>query len=87
LLQSPLHNITFFSRILLGLFSLLFCATSWGQTSANKPHIAVLNREGVTEMQAATLSDRLRGHLVNTRTFVVLDRANMEAVLNEHGFQ
>lgn len=72
------------------LLVLLSCAASWGQTPANKPHVAVLNlegREGVAETQAATLSDRLRGHLVNTRAFVVLDRANMEAVLSEHGFQ
>lgn len=72
------------------LFVLLSCAASWGQTSATKPHVAVLNlegREGVAETQAATLSDRLRGHLVNTRAFIVLDRANMETVLSEHGFQ
>ncbi|NUO84005.1 hypothetical protein HUU05_28355, partial [candidate division KSB1 bacterium] len=83
-----MHKITALSRVLFGL--LLLCAASWGQTSATKPHIAVLNlegREGVAETQAATLSDRLRGHLVNTRAFVVLDRANMEAVLSEHGFQ
>lgn len=85
-----MHNFKNLSRVLLGLLLLALCATSWGQTSANKPHIAVLNlegREGVAETQAATLSDRLRGHLVNTRAFVVLDRANMEAVLSEHGFQ
>lgn len=83
-------KLTFISRYLLGMLLLSLSAMSWGQTSANKPHIAVLNlegREGVAETQAATLSDRLRGQLVNTRAFVVLDRANMEAVLSEHGFQ
>lgn len=83
-------KLTFISRYLLGMLLLSLSAMSWGQTSANKPHVAVLNlegREGVAETQAATLSDRLRGHLVNTRAFIVLDRANMEAVLSEHGFQ
>ncbi|MEK7728975.1 MAG: CsgG/HfaB family protein, partial [candidate division KSB1 bacterium] len=85
-----MHNFKNLSRVLLGLLLLSLCALSWAQSSNNKPHVAVLNlegREGVAETQAATLSDRLRGHLVNTRAFVVLDRANMEAVLSEHGFQ
>jgi TolB-like protein len=69
---------------------LLFCSHSFGQqTSSVNPHIAVLNLEerGISEDEAATLTDRLRGHLVNTRAFVVLDRNNMETTMRELGLQ
>lgn len=54
-----------------------------------KPHIAVLNLESrdISENEAATLSDQLRGHLVNLNAFIVLDRSTMEALLQEQGFQ
>lgn len=54
-----------------------------------KPHIAVLNLESrdISESEAATLSDQLRGHLVNLNAFIVLDRSTMEGILQEQSFQ
>jgi hypothetical protein len=54
-----------------------------------KPHIAILNLEGraISENEAATLTDQLRGHLVNAGTFIVLERGKMENILREQGFQ
>jgi hypothetical protein len=75
---------------LIVLFLLSFCIRSLGQqASPSRAHIAVLNLEGrgISEDEAATLSDRLRGHLVNTAAFVVLDRGKMESILKEQGFQ
>lgn len=75
---------------LIALLIVSFSVKIFGQPAASsKPHIAVLNLEGrgISEDEAATLSDRLRGHLVNTRVFVVLDRGKMENILKEQGFQ
>jgi TolB-like protein len=54
-----------------------------------KPHVAVLNLEGreISENEAATLTDQLRGHLVNAGAFIVLERGKMENILREQGFQ
>ncbi len=54
-----------------------------------KPHIAILNLEGrgISADETATLTDRLRGHLVNTGVFIVVDRDKTEAALQEIGFQ
>ena len=54
-----------------------------------KFHIAILNLEGrgISESEAATLSDQLRGHLVNLNAFIVLDRGTMEEILQEQGLQ
>ena len=55
----------------------------------NNQTIAVLTLEvrgGVSEAEAATLSDRLRTELVNMRAFVVLERAKMYEILKEQGF-
>lgn len=54
-----------------------------------KFHIAILNLEGrgIAESEAATLSDQLRGHLVNLNAFIVVDRGTMEEILQEQGFQ
>jgi TolB-like protein len=54
-----------------------------------KFHIAILNLEGrgISESEAATLSDQLRGHLVNLNAFIVLERGTMEEILQEQGLQ
>jgi len=80
-----------------GLFSialLSFTFASFVESSAQpsapvKTQIAVLELEGrgISATEVATLTDRLRGHLVNTSAFVVLDRGNMEEILKEFGFQ
>jgi TolB-like protein len=59
------------------------------QLAKDKPQIAVLDLEGrgASVSETASLTDRLRTHLVNTAAFVVLDRGNMEEILNEFNFQ
>jgi TolB-like protein len=51
--------------------------------------IAVLGidaKGGVSPAGAATLADRLRSELVNLKVFTVLERGQMDAILNEQGF-
>ena len=53
-------------------------------------NIAVLNLEargGLTETEILTVSDRLRGELINTGKYNVLERGQMTAILEEQGFQ
>jgi len=67
-----------------------FFDTSAQSSFSFRPHIAILNLEGrggISADEAATLTDRLRGHLVNTGAFVVVDRDKTEAALQEIGFQ
>jgi len=72
--------------LLFFFFIGFFFGDAFGQF---KPHIAILNLEGreISENEAATLSDHLRGQLVNLSTFIVLDRGKMEDILREQGFQ
>lgn len=48
--------------------------------------LSINTRGGVSPSEAQTLTDRLRTELVNTRTFVVLERGQMDAILKEQGF-
>jgi TolB-like protein len=54
-----------------------------------KVNIAVLDLEAisVTVNEARTLTDKLRGELVRTGAFQVIERAQMLEILNEQGFQ
>lgn len=72
--------------LLFFFFIGFFFGDAFGQL---KPHIAILNLEGreISENEAATLSDHLRGHLVNLGAFIVLERGKMENILREQGFQ
>jgi len=51
--------------------------------------IAVLELEakGISKVEASVLTDRLRSELVNASEYVVVDRKNMEQILEEHRFQ
>ena len=49
--------------------------------------IAEFSGRNVSSMEAAIVSDFLRGELVKSEQFNVLDRQNMEKVLNEQKFQ
>jgi len=54
-----------------------------------KKTLAVLTfdvRKGISNTDAATLSDRLRTELVNLEVFTVLERGQMYAILQEQGF-
>jgi len=78
------------SAVLFFFFFSFICFDCFGQQPPPaKFHIAILNLEGrgVSESEAATLSDQLRGQLVNLGAFIVLDRGKMEDILKEQGFQ
>lgn len=54
-----------------------------------KSTIAILKldaRSGISLKEAETLSDRLRTELVNTGVFIVLERGQMDEILQEQGF-
>jgi len=42
---------------------------------------------GLSEMEAVTLTNRLRSMLVKTNAFIVLERGKMDEILTEQGFQ
>jgi curli biogenesis system outer membrane secretion channel CsgG len=54
-----------------------------------KEYIAVMDLEGrgVSTFEAQTLTDKLRGELINTGKFTVVERGKMEDILKEQGFQ
>jgi TolB-like protein len=77
---------------------LAVAAVAWAETpspadsSLKKPSritLAVKNLEarGVSEDEAATLSDVLRSQLINTGNFSVMERAQMDEILKEQAFQ
>jgi TolB-like protein len=72
--------------ILITLFVCLFFHLIYSQ---DKVSIAMLDLEGngVSKVEARTLSDELRSVLVQSGSFIVVERNNMEAILNEQGFQ
>jgi len=55
----------------------------------DKINVAVLDLEGrgVSTLEAATLTDRLRSELVTVGSFQVVERGQMEMLLQEQGFQ
>jgi len=71
------------------LISLLSICNVMGQQE-NKLRIAILdftNTGGLSKQETVTLGNRLRSMLVKTNAFVVLERGQMDDILNEQGFQ
>ena len=54
-----------------------------------KQTVAILDFEGrgISEMEAATLTDRLMSEMVNTDAVIMVERNQMEEILQEQGFQ
>ena len=46
-----------------------------------------LRGQGVSQSEAAIISDRLRNELVNSNLFSIMERGEMETILKEQGFQ
>jgi TolB-like protein len=68
---------------------LLICISQM-VTAQNEIRIAVMDFStsgGLSEMEAVTLTNRLRSMLVKTNAFVVLERGKMDEILTEQGFQ
>ena len=57
--------------------------------SQDRLAVAVMDLEGrgLSAMEAATLTDRLRSEMVNIGVFQVVERGQMEMLLEEQGFQ
>jgi TolB-like protein len=71
------------------LLSLLLTSV-YAQGDTAKPNIAVvpfMGDKNVTAEQLNFLSGKFAGELINTKTFRVLDRGQMEVILKEQGFQ
>ncbi len=54
----------------------------------DKIPVAILDLEGrgISALEAATLTDRLRSEMVTVGAFVVVERGQMEMLLEEQGF-
>lgn len=54
-----------------------------------KPTVAVLDFEGrgISQLEAATLTDRLLSELANTNAVILVERNQMQEILEEQGFQ
>jgi TolB-like protein len=72
----------------LYLISILLFASLWGQKQ-QKVTVAVLDFDGkgVAESEASILSDRFRTELVKTNALTVVERGQMNTILEEIGFQ
>ena len=57
--------------------------------NSDKIPVAILDLEGrgISALEAATLTDRLRSEMVTIGAFVVVERGQMEMLLEEQGFQ
>lgn len=57
--------------------------------NGEKIPVAILDLEGrgISDLEAATLTDRLRSEMVEVGAFVVVERGQMEMLLEEQGFQ
>lgn len=78
----------FLSLLFISVFVSLLFAEEVSETDKIKT-IAVNNLEaqGITENEAATLTDVLRNKLINTGLFQVMERGEMETILKEQAFQ
>ena len=68
---------------------ILFALFGWSLAQNNMTTVAVIDFEaqGISEVEANILATRFRSELVNTNTFRVIERGQMESVLKEVGFQ
>ena len=57
--------------------------------AAGKYTVAVLDFEGrgISQLEAATLTDRLSSELANTNAVILVERGQMSEILDEQGFQ
>jgi len=59
------------------------------ELASGKYTVAVLDFEGrgISQLEAATLTDRLSSELANTNAVILVERGQMSEILNEQGFQ
>lgn len=95
MMQAKVHNIKNF----LSLFVLSALLSGQGNPSLNeetaadlasgKYTVAVLDFEGrgISQLESATLTDRLSSELANTDAVILVERGQMSEILDEQGFQ
>ena len=77
-----------FSALVVGQTNTLTPETA-AQLAAGKETVAILDFEGrgISQMEAQTLTDRLMSEMVNTDAVIMVERNQMEEIMNDHGFQ
>ena len=75
------------SALFIALAALTFQVNA--QTTQGKQTVALLEFEGrgISQLEAKTLTDRLMSEMVNTDAVIMVERNQMEEILNEQGFQ
>ncbi|MQY63584.1 MAG: DUF2380 domain-containing protein [Calditrichaeota bacterium] len=82
------HKSRLLRQILLLTFSIVFIYPAAISAQA-KESIAVVDLEGrgISALEAATLTDRMRSELVKTGAVTVVERGQMQQILSEQDFQ
>ena len=75
----------FYSLVALATISLPI----YDQVTEGKQTVAVLEFEGrgISQLESKTLTDRLMSEMVNTDAVIMVERNQMDEILNEQGFQ
>ena len=79
-----------FYRLTASLLTLvLFTFNVSAQVAEGKQTVALLEFEGrgISQLEAKTLTDRLMSEMVNTDAVIMVERNQMDEILNEQGFQ
>ena len=79
-----------FYRLTTSLLTLvLFTFDVSAQVAEGKQTVALLEFEGrgISQLEAKTLTDRLMSEMVNTDAVIMVERNQMDEILNEQGFQ
>jgi len=71
------------------MFSLFFNMNNMFAQGSEEIYIAVMNLEGkaISQIEADALSDRLRSELFNSGKYKVIERDNMDKIMEEQAFQ
>ena len=79
----------FYRSTVLLLALVLFTLNVNAQVSEGKQTVALLEFEGrgISQLEAKTLTDRLMSEMVNTDAVIMVERNQMDEILNEQGFQ
>jgi curli biogenesis system outer membrane secretion channel CsgG len=79
-----------FYRLAISLVALAtFTVQINAQVTEGKQTVALLEFEGrgISQLEAKTLTDRLMSEMVNTDAVIMVERNQMDEILNEQGFQ
>lgn len=88
-MKNALFTILSISYPLLGQVQNTLNEETSAMIAEGKETVAILDFEGrgIDQMEAATLTDRLQSEMVVTNAVILVERNQMEEILNEQGFQ